>query len=120
MNLENMKLLIVDDETDLCEVLSWDFEELGVKVIKANSGNSAIEILNKEKIDIVLTDIKMPEGDGVELLEYIYKNISTIKAVYLMTGYSDYPEQKLTEIGMRKLFKKPVRTEDIIEDILTI
>ena len=120
MKLENTKLLIVDDEVDLCQVLSWEFEDNGMIVTQANSGNSAIEILKKEEIDIVLTDIKMPEGDGVELLEYIHKNEIKVKAVYLMTGYSDYPKQKLFESGMRKLFKKPVKTEDIIDDIVSI
>ena len=117
MNIENLKMLIVDDEVDLCQVLSWDFEDAGIIVEQTNGGHNAIEILKKTKFDIVLTDVKMPEGDGIELLDYIYENKIDLKAVYLMTGYSDYPVEKLLEKGMRKLFGKPVETETIIEDL---
>ncbi len=77
-------------------------------------------MLKEKEYDIVLTDIKMPDGDGIDLLDYIYEYKVPVKAVYLMTGYSDYPIEKLLEKGMRKLFKKPVETERIIEDLKTM
>lgn len=117
MKLEELRLLIVDDEVDLCQVLSWDFEDYGITVEQTNGGYKAIEMLKKDKFDVVLTDVKMPEGDGIELLDYIYENKVELKAVYLMTGYSDYPEEKLLEKGMRRLFHKPVETELILEDL---
>ncbi|MDP7319084.1 MAG: response regulator [Bacteriovoracaceae bacterium] len=117
MKVEGLSLLIVDDEIDLCEVLSWDFEDAGFNVEIASGGHKAIDLLESKKIDVVLTDIKMPEGDGIELLEYIHKNKVPTKVVYLMTGYSDYPADKLYEKGMKKLFRKPVDTEEIIADL---
>jgi CheY-like chemotaxis protein len=120
MNVENLRMLIVDDEVDLCQVLSWDFEDAGMIVEQTNGGHKAIEILKNSQFDIVLSDVKMPEGDGIELLEYIYENKIDIKAVYLMTGYSDYPIEKLIAKGMRRLFNKPVETEVMIDDIRSI
>ena len=117
MELSKAKLLIVDDEVDLCQVLSWDFEDYELDVTLAYSGNQAIDLLKNGEYDIVLTDIKMPDGDGVELLEYIHKNVDFLKGVYLMTGYSDYPVDKLKELGMIKLFKKPVNTDEILAEI---
>lgn len=113
----NYKILVVDDEVDLCQVLAWDFEDLGLDVTIANGGNEAIETLKNGNFDIVLTDIKMPNGDGLELLDAIRAENVSLKAVYLMTGYSDYPIEKLEEKGMTKLFKKPVDTELIFEEI---
>ena len=120
MKLENAKLLIVDDEVDLCQVLSWDFEDQGMDVTLAHGGHKAIDLLKETNFDIVLSDIKMPDGDGIELLDYVYSERIPVKAIYLMTGYSDYPIEKLLEKGMRKLFKKPVETEAIIEDMKNI
>ena len=117
MELAKAKLLIVDDEVDLCQVLSWDFEDYKMEVTLAYSGNQAIELLKNQQFDILLTDIKMPDGDGVELLEYIHSSAVELKAIFLMTGYSDYPVDRLKELGMNKLFKKPVDTEEILSEI---
>lgn len=117
MRLENSKLLIVDDEVDLCQVLAWEFEDHGVDVVMASSGNAAKEELKKNKFDIILSDIKMPNGDGIDLLNYIFDNSINIKAFYFMTGYSDYPEEKLLEKGMTKLFRKPINIDGIVADI---
>ena len=62
----------------------------------------------------------MPDGDGIELLDYVFQNKIDLKAIYLMTGYSDYPIEKLAEKGMKKLFKKPVDTESILDDIKSL
>lgn len=117
MELAKAKLMIVDDEVDLCQVLSWDFEDYQMDVTLAYSGNQAIELLKKQEYDIVLTDIKMPDGDGVELLEFIHSSQIKLKGIFLMTGYSDYPVDRLKELGMKKLFKKPVDTEEILTEI---
>jgi len=120
MNLDGTKILIVDDETDLCLVLSWEFEDVGMEVLQANSGNKAIEVLKQNSVDVVLSDIKMPDGDGVVLLEYIKEHSVPIKATYLMTGYSDYPEEELLKKGMTKLLSKPINTNDLIEELKSL
>ena len=116
MSLEGLKLLLVDDEADLCQVLSWDFEDVGIQVTTAYGGNEAIDLLKGNQFDVVLSDIKMPNGDGVELLEYIHKNRVEIKGVFLMTGYSDYPVKDLMEMGLNKLFKKPIEVDELLNE----
>jgi len=59
----------------------------------------------------------MPKGDGVELLRNISEQDINIKAFFLMTGYADYPEKTLKNLGMTKLFQKPIDTDDVIEFI---
>jgi len=117
LSLINKKILIVDDEVDLCQVLSWDFEDAGFTVLIANSGNEALQVIKDNQVDILLSDIKMPNGDGLELLTEIKQNKLSISQIYLMTGYTDYPIEELKALGMKSLFKKPIDTEKIIEEI---
>ena len=96
---------------------SLDVDDGGMKVTLANGGDEAFSILQNEAFDFVLADIKMPKGDGIELLEKMKSaNIKTV-ATYLMTGYSDYPEEKLKSLGMTALYKKPVDTDLLIEEL---
>ena len=65
------KILIVEDEADIRAALAAWFEEEGFETFTANSGRDALEILANTDIDLVLTDMKMPSMDGIELLERI-------------------------------------------------
>lgn len=114
---EAKKILIVDDEEDLCSVLAWDFEDEGFEVFKAFNGNSALEILKDNTVDILISDIKMPNGDGIFLLEEMKNRNISVEKIFLMTGFSDYPEDRLTSLGVLKLFKKPIDTDVILEVI---
>ncbi len=114
MSLDKRRILIVDDEEDICEVLSWDFVDIGMEVITANSVSEAKRLLKESSFDYVLSDIKMPDGEGVELLDFTRSESINLKGIYLMTGYSDYPEDELRSRGLSGLFKKPLETEKLI------
>lgn len=109
------KLLLVDDEKDLCKVAAWDFEDAGYEVTQAHSGTEAFTLLQKNKYDFLISDIKMPKGDGVELLRSVYEHQIPLKGVFLMTGYADYPEKSLRDLGMTDLFQKPIDIDEVIE-----
>jgi len=110
-------ILIVDDEVDLCKIISWDFEDSNFNVLIAHSGQDAFKIFEENHIDVLLSDIKMPHGDGVELVRNICASEKKIKYIFLMTGYADYSEESLKEIGIKKLFQKPIDTDVILEYI---
>ncbi len=80
------KILFVDDEKNILDVASEFFQFRGYRIFTACNGRQAVSILENEKIDCCFTDINMPEMDGIELAEYIYKNDNTIPVV-IMTGY---------------------------------
>ncbi|HEY5583157.1 MAG TPA: response regulator [Ruminiclostridium sp.] len=86
------RLLIVDDEeiivNGLYEIFS-SMKNLDLDVYKAYSGEEAIEWLSRTRIDIVLTDIKMPEIDGLQLLDEIYKCWPQCRVIFL-TGYNEF------------------------------
>ena len=79
-------ILIVDDEKNYPLILSAVLEEEGFETLTANSGKEALEKLSNSDVDLVLTDMKMPSMDGIELLERI-KKINFELPVIMMTAY---------------------------------
>jgi two-component system, NtrC family, response regulator len=79
-------ILIVDDEKNYPLILSAILEDEGYETLTANSGREALEKLNNSDVDLVLTDMKMPSMDGIELLEKI-KAIDSELPVIMMTAY---------------------------------
>ncbi len=113
MSIIGRSILIVDDEVDLCELIAWDFQDVGMKVAKAFGGTSALKIIERGGIDFVLTDLKMPNGSGIDLIEGVKKLNIDLNGIFVMTGYSDYSETALLAMGINKIFKKPIDTEKI-------
>jgi signal transduction histidine kinase/FixJ family two-component response regulator len=86
--MENPAILLVDDEPDIREVLSISLADSGYTVHTAESGAQALEIFQQVSPPIVLTDIKMPGMDGIELLEHI-KHENPETEVIMITGHGD-------------------------------
>ena len=81
-------ILIVDDETDICEVLSISLSDLGYKVYTAGNGEEALQVFERTKPSIVLTDIRMPGIDGIELLRRIKEQYPETEVI-MITGHGD-------------------------------
>ena len=111
-----MKLLIVDDNKEFVEVQKELLEAHGFDVIAAYSGNEGLEALSRLTVDMVISDISMPDGDGVYLLEES-KKLTDCPIVVLMTGHSDISEADLLVKGAAALLKKPVKIADLVEKI---
>jgi DNA-binding NtrC family response regulator len=79
-------ILIVDDEFSVRESLDKVLSKSGYATLTAGSGNEALSLLAKQRVDLVLSDLKMPDGDGVELLKSIKKSYPEIEVI-LLTGY---------------------------------
>jgi CheY-like chemotaxis protein len=65
------RILVVDDEADLVEILVEDFSQYGVEVFSAASGQKALAILDREPVTVIVSDLRMPGMDGVELLREV-------------------------------------------------
>ena len=114
--LTGKTILIVDDEIDLRDALEFEFEMMELKVLKASGGIEALEIIKKgPRIDLVLSDIRMPKGDGIELLKAIRKLDPKIPIVAMITGFSNMPDAKLLQFGATKVFHKPIKIEEVCE-----
>jgi len=81
-------ILIVDDEPDIREVLAISLEDMGYRTVEAENAATAFDLFQKENPQIVVTDIKMPGGDGIGLLRKI-KHENTETEVIMITGHGD-------------------------------
>jgi signal transduction histidine kinase len=81
-------ILFVDDEKDICDVLSISLSDLGYKVYTAQNGQEALRIIQEVNPPIVLTDIRMPVMDGIELLRRIKRQFPETEVV-MVTGHGD-------------------------------
>ncbi len=82
------KILLVDDEKDIREVVHLFLSDLGYQVLEAEDGDEALRIFQETQPPIVLTDIKMPNMDGIELLQAI-KRVNPETEVVMITGHGD-------------------------------
>lgn len=106
-----IKLLIIDDEKYVLERLKTSicWESLGISIIgTANNGYDAIEIIKEKMPDIILSDVKMPEMDGLQLAEYVKRYFPSIKVV-LISAYNDFAyAKKGIECGVKGYLLKPI------------
>ncbi len=80
------KVLVVDDEPNATKVLSAILSDAGYSVVESSNGEKAIKIMSKKDVDVVVTDLKMPGKDGMQLFDYIIENYPDIPVIFL-TAY---------------------------------
>ena len=110
-------LLLVDDEKPNLTVLR-NFLEAGYRTHEAQSGAEALEIARKEDLDVVITDQRMPEMTGVEMLEELRQFKPDVAGIVL-TGFTD-PPALISAINRARVFrflKKPWQPDDILEAV---
>lgn len=112
--MKEFRILIVDDEENMLKMLKTFFEEKEYKCFTANSGKEAIEIIESNQIDLVITDMKMPEMDGLELLRIIKEKHNDISAV-IMTGFAEeYTTTEALNLGADGYITKPFRNKELL------
>jgi two-component system response regulator HydG len=108
------KILIVDDDQDICLLLDKFLSKKGYETSTAQNGASATEILKKDKYDLVLCDFKLPDLNGLELIQKI-KVINPEAALLLITGYSDVKVAvKAIKLGAYDYVTKPLYPDEIL------
>lgn len=121
MNQKNLKILVVDDEEVVAEVLGKLMEVDGHKVTVTLEAEKALEIYQKEKFDIVFTDISMPGMNGIDLTQKLLELDNNAK-ITAVTGHIGTQEiEKILDAGAKTILKKPFTKKDIdckIKEIL--
>jgi len=106
-------VLVVDDQASVRELCKEIIESLGYRASTAEDGVAALAALEQEQMDIVLTDLKMPRMDGIELLSRV-KEISPHTEVVLMTAYASIPTAvEAMRQGAYDYLAKPFQTEEV-------
>ena len=113
MRLKEASILLVDDEPALLEVLGLWFRRIAGQVFSAADGVQALEILATHKIDLIITDVRMPVMDGVTLLKRIKANGSRPPSAIFITGFADISTRDAYDVGAEALLEKPIPDEFI-------
>ncbi|MFN3739553.1 MAG: response regulator [Thermodesulfovibrionales bacterium] len=111
---EKTRILVIDDENIVRVSCKRILEPEGFLVELAADGYEAIELIKKQPYDIIITDLKMPKMDGLEVLQWIKKNSPASKVV-VITGFST-PEiaERSAKSGATKYLEKPFTPETLI------
>ncbi len=111
------KMLVVDDEIEICDFLKTFFEERNYKVFTALTGEVAIQLVDQENPAIVLLDIKMPGLDGIEVLRRI-KTFHPATKVIMVTAIETRDKiDEATRLGADNYITKPLSLEYLETDV---
>ncbi len=111
----NITILVVDDNSENLKVVNAFIQHEGYKLAFATSGKAAIEIIERNSIDIILLDIMMPEMDGYEVAEYLKKTVYSSVEILFLSAVTEKDElQKAYKAGARDYVVKPIFKEELI------
>lgn len=110
-------ILVIDDDTSFCIMLKTFLQKKGYDVTNAFTAEEAEELIKNQKFDIVLTDIRLPDSDGLAILKSV-KEIHFDTQVILMTGYTDIKTAvKAMKNGAYDYVGKPINPDEILHTI---
>ncbi len=116
-NLSGKTILVVDDEAELREILREEFEFLGCRVLESENGTRALELLDKESVNAVISDVRMGGGNGITLLTKIRQRDPEVPVVLLVTGFADISKEEAIEQGALGLIAKPFQMDALVKVI---
>ena len=111
MSESNIKILLVDDEQDILDFLSYNLKKEGYKVSTANNGRDAIDIAKKELPHLIILDVMMPDLDGMETCRELREipNLKDTIIAFLTARNEDYSQIAGFEVGADDYITKPIK-----------
>ena len=101
-------VLVVDDDAELRGAIIFDLQRRGSLTYEAANGVEAFELMKLTTMDIVISDVRMPNGSGIELLKKIREINTEIPFVLLATGFADLTVGEALILGAQALMEKPI------------
>ena len=114
------RLLIVDDEAGIRALLIHALKRQGCIVSEASCGHEALEIVKHSEFDGIISDIRMANGTGIDLLEKVRARYPHLPIVMLMTGYAEVTESETLKKGAVALVQKPFDTKGMISQLSAV
>ena len=117
-NPSEITVLIVDDEPDILELMEEEFTYHGYQTLTAECGNDAIDLISKSDIHIVVSDYKMPNGNGMAVLDAVNNIVESDRPhFFFVSGQADISIEEALKGGAKKFFTKPFDLEELIKEI---
>jgi CheY-like chemotaxis protein len=122
--LYGLKILVVDDDVDTRELIEWVLKRVGAEVTSVGSAREALEVLEREKPHVLVSDIAMPEEDGYSLLKKIRalppESGGRIPAIALTAHSLVQDRLQSLRAGFQNHVPKPVVPEELVEVVASI
>ncbi len=118
------RILVIDDEPLLRKALCEILEYVGFRVLDAPNGKEGLDLHDREPVDLVITDIFMPEKEGIETIKEFRENYPDLKIVAMSGGggmieSTDYLKLAVS-LGADKVFRKPFKGDEIVEAVQSL
>ncbi len=113
-------ILVIEDDDQVRILLKKMLENAGYSVMEAPNGDIGLKLYSKQPVDLIITDLIMPEKEGIETIRELRKENPNIKIIAISGGGSVDPAQYLhmaERLGVKRTFAKPFRREDILQAV---
>lgn len=122
MNKRDITILIVDDEPDIIEILSYNLNNEGYNIETADNGSEALKIAKKIKPQLIILDVMMPEMDGIEACEQMrkIKALDDTVITFLTARGEDYSQVAGFEAGADDYITKPIKPKVLISKVKSL
>lgn len=122
MNNRELKILLVDDEPDILEIIQYNLKNEGYQIYTANNGQEGLAKAKKIIPHLILLDIMMPEMDGIEACEKIrsVKNLENTIIAFLTARSEDYSQVAAFDVGADDYITKPVKPKVLISKVKSL
>jgi CheY-like chemotaxis protein len=112
------RILIIDDETTVRRLLCEVLKDIGHSLIGVSSGKEALRLLRQDPVDLVITDILMPDMDGLEITRLVHREFPTVKIIALSGGNPDIDYCEIARfLGAHDTLTKPVSVQQLRESV---
>jgi two-component system, OmpR family, alkaline phosphatase synthesis response regulator PhoP len=121
-NKSSHKVLVVDDDPDICELLKYNLEKEGFEVKVAHEGRKAVEIAKKFVPELILLDIMMPQQDGVETCRQLreFPELANAYIIFLTARSEEYSEVAAFDAGADDYITKPIKPRALMSRITAL
>jgi len=117
LDYKKLNILVVEDEPDLREILAFVLKDIGYNVFEAENGEVGLKVCQNQKIDAIISDIRMPKVDGVQLLKSMREKSPEIPIIFLVTGYADIKESEVYKLGANAFLNKPYDINELTQKL---
>ncbi|MFN8847952.1 MAG: response regulator [Bdellovibrionales bacterium] len=107
MKPQKIQILLVDDEISLLETIAELFRTFNLNVDTATDGDSAWDLYQKNQYDLVITDMRMPNGDGIDLAKKIKTQSDRKTCLLFISGFTEASHEEIYSLGAEGIFAKP-------------
>lgn len=119
MKKKQTKILLVDDEPDILEIVGYNLAQEGYQIVTASNGKEAIIKAKKELPDLIIMDVMMPEMDGMEACENIRKipELNNVIITFLTARSEDYSQVAGFDVGADDYITKPIKPKLLVSKV---